>query len=126
MEAYKQMMAAMVQASSTSDPDFPLLAKYATGEALVSLRYSLQANQQKGFVGKGPMRMAPRVESVSPDSLLVRISDCLDDSEWLRYRQDGSPAGGAPGGRRSTTAEVIPVNGAWKVSVLRVSATGTC
>ncbi len=120
------MMAAMVQASATSDPDFPLLTKYATGEALVTLRYSLQASRLKGLVSKGPMRMAPRVESVTADGLMVRISDCVDDSEWLRYRQDGSLPGGAPGGRRSTTAEVITVDGAWKVSVLRISETETC
>ncbi|UGQ13584.1 hypothetical protein LO772_08250 [Yinghuangia sp. ASG 101] len=126
MEAYKQMMAAMVQASATSDPGFPLLTKYATGEALVSLRYTLTVNRQNGLVAKGPMRMAPELVSVSPDGRTAKIKDCLDDTEWLRYQADGTPQDGLPGGRRSTDADVVLVDGAWKVSVLRVSVTGTC
>lgn len=126
LEAYKQLLAAMAQASLTSNPDFPLLAEYAMGEALASVRYTLTVNRDNGLTAKGPLRLAPQVESVSPDRALVRIKDCLDDSQWLRYRQDGSLKDSIPGGRRSTTAEVVSVDGAWKVSVLRVSATGTC
>lgn len=126
LDIYRQMMAAMVQASAISDPDFPLLAKYATGEALVSLRYTLTVNRQNGLVAKGPMRMAPQVVSVSPDGTLAKLKDCLDDTQWLRYKADGTLFSDIPGGRRTTDAEVSRADGTWKVSVLRVGATGTC
>lgn len=126
LNSYRQMMAAMVQAAATSDPNFPLLAKYATGEALVSLRYSLNADRQSGLVTKGPMHMAPQVTSVSSDGRTAKITDCLDDSQWLKYKSDGSRKDDVAGGRRRTAAEATQVDGDWKVAVLRVDGTGTC
>ncbi|UGQ10515.1 hypothetical protein LO772_27265 [Yinghuangia sp. ASG 101] len=126
MEAYKQLMAAVVQASATGDPDFPLLAKYATGEALVTVRSSINVYRQNALTAKGPMRMSPQVTSTSPDGASAKIKDCLDDSQWLLYKADGSVHGNAPGGRHNTDADAVRVEGAWKVSVLRIGEPGTC
>lgn len=124
LDAYRQMWAAMLTAAQSSDPDAPDLSQYATGEALAKLRYSLTADQQHGLVSKGQLRIAPEVADLAGTT--AKITDCADDSEWLRYNRDGSPKQGPPGGRHKVAATATVVDGRWKVSELRVDGVGTC
>ncbi|WTW93460.1 hypothetical protein OG216_08770 [Streptomycetaceae bacterium NBC_01309] len=124
MDAYRQMWAAMLTAAESSDPDAPGLASYATGEALAKLRYSLTADQQHGLVSKGQLRISPEVADLVGTT--AKITDCADDSEWLRYNRDGSLKQGPPGGRRQVAATATIVDGRWKVAELRIDGVGTC
>ncbi|MDI2127151.1 hypothetical protein [Yinghuangia seranimata] len=124
MNVYKQMWAAMVQAASIPDPELPVLAKFASGEALRKLRYSLVVDLQYGFVTRGPLRIAPQSTAVSPGE--VQVTDCLDDSQALKYKSDGSLKDDIPGGRHQVEATVTRAGADWKVSDLHVKETGTC
>lgn len=124
LDAYRQMWAAMVQAAAVSDPEFPLLSRFAAGEALEKLRYSLASDRQNGFVTKGPLHISPRIASES--GTVIVISDCLDDTRALKYRADGSLKDNVPGGRHRVDASVRLIDGVWKVAGFRVEVSGTC
>lgn len=124
MNAYRWMWSAFLTAGLTSDPEAPELARYATGQALAGLKLSLESDRRYGFTTKGPLHIDAQVASVSATA--VKISDCVDDSESLKYKPDGSLKDNVPGGRRKTEATVILVDATWKVSDLRLDGLGTC
>ncbi len=128
IDAYRAMWADLVVAAETSDFQSPLLAQHATGDALTLLVQGLARDQLHGIVTEGVTVHHPAVTSLSPTSDPTRatVTDCFDDSRWIEYTTDGKRAKNTPGGRRSTTAELVDKDGTWKVSQLTVGATGTC
>jgi len=122
------MWADMVIASRTSDYQSPLLAQYASGNALALLVHGLYMNLQDGIVTKGQPELHPQVTSLSPatNPTQASISDCFDDTRWLEYKTNGALANNTPGGHHATTAIVQESAGTWKVSMLAVQASGTC
>lgn len=129
LAAYTGMWQQMVKASETSDWQSPALANYATGDALGVINRSLYTDHLNGVVSKGQPLTNPHVTKVDPESNpnTVMISDCGDDSNWVKYKKDGSPFTDAPGGRRSITAEVKKqADGSWRVTRFAVEGVGSC
>jgi hypothetical protein len=124
LTTYKQMWAAMVTAALTSDPASPELARFADGDALAKLRYSLSADHDNGFVTRGPLHISPQATLSSTTT--ASVADCLDSTQWLKYKPDGSLKDNIPGGRHRTSAEITLREGAWKVMQLNVDGAGTC
>ena len=128
--AYQGMWRDFADAATTSDWRSPTLAHHATGDALLVLSRTMYADHYNGLVSRGLPVTNPRVASVEPAEAptTVMISDCGDDSHWLKYRADnGQLADDTPGGRRAITAEVkLARDGTWKVTRFAVEAVGTC
>jgi len=127
--AYVGMWRDMAEAAKTSDWKSPLLARYATGEALSVISRSVYADYRNGLVTRGAPRNHPTVISAEPSDspTTVMVSDCGDSTNWLKYRKDTSElADDTPGGRRAITAEVKKYAGGWKVSRFAVEAVGSC
>jgi hypothetical protein len=119
----------MAKADETADWQSPVLAKYATGDALGVINRSLYTDHLNGVVSKGAPTLNPHVTTVDPanDPTTVMISDCGDSTKWLKYKTDGSPANDSPGGRRSITAEVKrQTDGSWRVTRFAVEGLGSC
>lgn len=124
VEAYRRMWSAVAAAALTSDYESPQLAQYATGQALQLVTFNMSKDHQLGLVGKGEPALSPTAKVTGVNE--VEISDCLDDSHWLKYRLDGKPEDSLPGGRHLTSASVMLTDGVWKVSRLQVRPVGTC
>lgn len=128
--AYLGMWQDMVHAATTSDWQSPTLARDATGNALTTISRGLYADHYNGLITKGEPVDQPQVSSADPPNAptTITISDCGDDSRWLKYRADnGQPANDGPGGRRQINAIVKKaVDGSWKVTDFGVHGVGTC
>lgn len=129
-EAYEAMWRDVADASATSDWQAVSLDDHATGDALVVITDALRRDHERGLVAKGRPVHQPRVSAQDPqaDPRTVRLEDCGDSTNWLKYRADtGELADDTSGGRRAITAEVIRVDdGSWKVSRFVVRGMGTC
>jgi hypothetical protein len=126
--AYTGMWRQMAKAGETADWQSPEFAKYATGDALGVINRSLYTDHLNGVVTKGEPKTNPQVSKVDPpdNPTTVMISDCGDDSGWLKYK-NGQLLNDTPGGRRSITAEVKKQqDSTWKVTRFAVEAVGTC
>lgn len=128
LAAYRNMWKAFVVASRTSNPDAPQLRQYAQGQALRLIVSGLYTARDQGTVGRGDVQLQPAVTSTkSSDSpSTVAISDCVDDSKWLKYRKDGTLADKDPGGKHSTTAVVKRTSAGWKVDSFILKDKNTC
>ncbi|MGH3492777.1 MAG: hypothetical protein ACRDQ1_06030 [Sciscionella sp.] len=129
IESYVGMWHDMAAAATTSDWRSPRIGAHATGDALLVISKSLYTDHLNNVVTKGEPKNEPTVSSMNPpeDPTTVLISDCGDDSGWLKYRTDGRLLNDAPGGRRAITAEVKKQpDGSWKVSRFAVEAVGSC
>ncbi|MCF2531157.1 hypothetical protein [Yinghuangia soli] len=124
MAAYRQMWAAMLTAALTSDPTFADLERFAAGEALAKLRYSLTVDQQNGLTTKGPLHISAQATLTSGTT--ATINDCLDDTQWLKYKADGSLKDNIPGSKHHAEAVATLADGLWKITQLRVDGAGTC
>lgn len=130
LAAYEAMWQDFAEAGLTSDWQSPELGRHATGIALTNLSRGLYADNYNGLVTRGEPVLDPRVASVEPvdDPTTVRVADCGDSSNWLKYRADtGARADDNPGGRRMITAVVeLQADGSWKVSDYAVRDLGSC
>jgi hypothetical protein len=127
--AYSGMWRAMADAAVTSDWQSPKLVQYATGDALGVISRLLYTDHLNGVVTKGEPKLNPQVTNVDPpnDPTTVMVSDCGDDSGWLKYKTNGQLVDDVPGGRRSIIAEVKKQqDGSWKGTRFAVGDTGTC
>ncbi|CRK57650.1 putative secreted protein/lipoprotein [Alloactinosynnema sp. L-07] len=129
IESYVAMWSDFADAATTSNWQSPRLTDHATGPALSVITDALRRDKEKGVVTKGRPTHNPRVSSQDPtgDRDMIRVEDCGDSSDWLKYRADtGALADDRPGGRRAITAELVRAEGAWKVREFTVRAVGTC
>jgi hypothetical protein len=128
--AYRGMWRDFVQAGTRSDWQSPKLGQYATGIALTNMSRSLYADHYNGLVTKGEPTYEPAVTSAEPPNNpnKIVITDCSDDSHWLKYKADtGQLANDTPGGRHLVNAIVQKQSdGFWKVSEYGVHEAGTC
>jgi hypothetical protein len=125
---YRTMWAELVTAARTSNYQSTLLPQHATGDALSLLVQGLAKDRLTGIITKGRVVLQPRVSSLTPaaNPTKASITDCFDDTHWIEYKTNGKLQKNAPGGRRSTTADLVRMGSTWKVSELTVRATGTC
>jgi len=130
LAAYRGMWQDFVAAGTTSDWQSPKLGQYATGIALTNMSRSLYADHYNGLVTKGEPTYEPAVTSADPpdNPSKIVITDCSDDSHWLKYKADtGQLANDTPGGRHLINAIVQKQpDGSWKVSEYGVHEVGTC
>jgi hypothetical protein len=128
LSAYRGMWADLVTAAATSDFQSPLLPRHATGAALSLLVQGLARDQLHDIVTRGVTLHHPRVTALTPggDPTRATVSDCFDDTRWIEYTTSGDKAKNSPGGRRTTTADLVRSSGGWKVSQITIGATGTC
>ncbi len=130
LATYEAMWQDFAEAGLTSDWQSPELGRHATGIALTNLSRGLYADNYNGLVTRGEPVLDPRVTSVEPvdDPTTVRVADCGDSSNWLKYRADtGARADDNPGGRRMITAVVeLQADRSWKVSDYAVRDLGSC
>jgi hypothetical protein len=128
IDAYVGMQRAYLKATETADPNYPELAKYASGRALEVLKTGLKGIQDQGLRGRGEATFRPRVESVEPagEPTKIGIRDCMDTSRTELYKANGDPYRDEPGGNRLVIATVEMVNGTWKVTGLGVQEAGSC
>jgi hypothetical protein len=129
LAAYSGMWHAMADAALTSDWQSPKLAQYATGDALGVISRLLYTDHLNDVVTKGEPKLNPQVTSVDPpnDPTTVMVSDCGDDSGWLKYKTNGQLVDDVPGGRRSIIAEVKKQqDGSWKGTRFAVEGVGSC
>lgn len=130
VESYTAMWMAVATAAETGDWQSPRLSQHATGTALTTLSRSIYLDHTKGWVGRGRPTLSPTITSVEPPNAptRVRIADCGDSTNWLRYdATTGQPIDSVPGGRRAITAVVDRQDdGAWLVSDFVVKQVGSC
>jgi hypothetical protein len=125
---YRTMWADLVAAARTSNYQSTLLPRHATGAALTLLVQGLAKDRVLGIVTKGQPVLQPSISSLTPaaNPTKASITDCFDNSHWIEYKTNGTLQKNAPGGRRSTTANLVRIGGTWKVTELTIRATGTC
>jgi hypothetical protein len=125
---YQTMWADLVLAARTSNYQSKLLPQHATGDALSLLVQGLATDRALGIVTKGQPMLQPRVSSLTPaaNPTKASITDCFDNTRWIEYKTNGKLQKNAPGGRRSTTADLVRTGSTWKVTELTIRATGTC
>jgi len=124
LAAYNGMWNAMADAAQTSDHQSPALERYASGEALAKIIQSLYLDRQRGLVTKGRPVLHPTVASVTAAE--VRIEDCGDSTDWLKYTMSGQPQNDRPGGRQKISANVTLAGGEWRVTDFVVMGVGSC
>jgi hypothetical protein len=126
--AYRNMWHAFVEAARTSNPDDTNLTKYATGNALTLIVNALTSNRSKGQVVKGDVLLDPTVVGFTPvhEPTEVTISDCVNDENWLVYKDSGGLVDNVPGGKHMTTATVLLSPSGWQVSAFTLRNSGTC
>lgn len=130
MESYTAMWMTMAEVAETADWQSPRLSQYATGAALTTLSRGIYVDYTNGRVSRGRPTLSPTVASVEPqdEPTRVRIVDCGDSTDWLKYdAATGRLVDDALGGRRSISAVVDRQDDdTWRVSDFAVRDLGTC
>jgi hypothetical protein len=112
------------------DPNYPDLAKYATGRALTTLVGALKSVKDQGLKGTGQLVLSPHVTKITPVDAptSIDVQDCYDDAATHVVRASpGPPYQDTPGGRRLCVATVErQAEGTWKVTQFSLGKVGTC
>ncbi|MFE3206454.1 hypothetical protein [Embleya sp. NPDC059237] len=125
LTTYRSLWAAATKAALTSDYENPELREYAHDDALAYFVGSNLNNKEKGLVAKGEPVIAPRVVAEAGDK--VTVADCVDGSNWLKYRlSDGKLADDVPGGHHRAEATVTRTTVGWRVTHLTIEEVGSC
>lgn len=129
LAAYAGMIRAWVEAAAVADPDAPALRQFASGQALRRMVVNLVIARDEGRVSRGQPTNQPAVTGVSPLDVPteVTLNDCLDDSNWLRYKaHTGEVWNDVPGGRHDVTIIVRRLEAGWTVDSFVPRTVGTC
>lgn len=125
LAAYRAEQAAFEAALQHADPTFPTLAQTMTGNQLTSVRRALVADQTNGIVGRGTVRLNPKVVSIQGNQ--ATVYDCLFSSIELVYSATGKPVPPVTqpehDGVKATLVQVSTRS--WKVSDQNVTE-GSC
>lgn len=127
--AYSGMLNAYAVAAETNDTAHPGLTAYTKGDARKQIGLTLIGRRGRNVHVEGRPTSNPWVESASPDlsaPTSAKVVDCIDTSNWLQHKADGSVVPGDTGGRRLQTATLDNADGSWKVNALTVGAIGSC
>jgi len=122
LDAYRGLMAAVVEGSHEGADDHPDLAWYAKGQAL-----SLTQDWLDGTTAKGAPGLKPKVveKDLDGDPPTIVVEDCMDGSEWQIVDDGGEdlPDADKP---RPATATVTQEQGTWQVGKLWFGEFGDC
>ena len=123
--AYRAEQAAFEEAVQQADPTLPALAQTMTGAQLSSVRRSLVADHANGIVGRGSVRLNPKVSYIRGTQALV--VDCAFDSSELVYAATGKPVPPVtPPQKVAIASHLSEVSaGVWKVAEQHTSD-GSC
>ncbi|MGP4115005.1 hypothetical protein ACTWP5_29395 [Streptomyces sp. 4N509B] len=124
METYLAMWEDTAVASHTSDADHPQLDDHATGEALDLLKSIMEQDARDGHVARGGPKHDVAVVESAADRRELR--DCMDQTDWLMYEENGEPVDNVPGSHRVVEATVERQAGDWMVTDLLLHAAATC
>ena len=125
LSAYRAGWNAFEQAVDNGDPTLPALAQTMTGAQLTSTERALVADKMNGIVGRGAVKLYPKVSYVHGTQALVL--DCEFDSSELVYTATGKPVPPVtPPEKVAVRSQLIEVSpGVWKVSDQHTSG-GSC
>jgi hypothetical protein len=131
LDAYDGMWNTLVELARTSDWKNPRLGEFMLYQPLTTWSSSFAKDKRRGIIALGRPTWQPRVVSVDPSGRPTRvvISDCLDDSKWLRYYASSQELiDNVPGGRHRTDAAVTfdTTWQRWVVTQQLIRAVGTC
>ncbi|MEV8504484.1 hypothetical protein AB0368_06585 [Actinoplanes sp. NPDC051475] len=126
--AYRQFMAAWVDAAKVADPDAKALRTYGQGDALKTVVSAMFANRMEKKVVLGEPVLDPKPVKVEPTRAPTRVTllDCMDDTKWLEYKASGELWDDVPGGRRKVYIMVVKSGDGWKVDILGADVMGSC
>lgn len=113
---YRAFWAAYLTAADPMNPDHPGLADHATGEQLKTVRSGFLAFRSAGHVIRGTFELAPTV--VSFDGSSAQIRDCYDDATGVFDAASGARQDVDDPRRHLVTAQVVNVDGSWKVATV--------
>lgn len=117
LDAYvnSYQLAIAVGKEESPDLDDPRLTQYSTGTALLAKQRALADNMGKGLVYFGDAELHPTVVELGRDRAVV--VDCSIDTTGLVHAKTGEVAqDGGNGEGLAITAELIVVDGVWKVN----------
>lgn len=120
-DRYVTFQRIVAETGATSDADDPRLAEYATGAVLENLRGKFAVRQQAGTRLYGVP--VPHVQSVSVSGDRATLLDCLDNSATGLLDRAGKKLS-VGRERQETTATLVRVGDAWKVSAITTIAGG--
>jgi hypothetical protein len=128
LAAYRGLWKAFVHAGRTADASDPMLSRYAEGAALDTITDDLKKSKASGQIIKGRLTLRPTVTKFgsSRGQSEVDVKDCVDDTKWLVYHNNGGLVDHQPGGKHLVVAVVTDTQGVWKVSGLAAHGVGTC
>lgn len=113
---YRAFWAAYLAAADPMNPEHPGLAEHATGEQLKTVRSGFLAFRSAGHVIRGTFELAPKV--VSFDGSSAQIRDCYDDATGVFDSASGARQDVDDPRRHLVTAQVVLVEGSWKVATV--------
>lgn len=113
--AYRAYWADVVVASHTADWQSPRLDDHARGQPVQAVRNHLLLLKQEGLVGRGDMRLAPKVVSLTAST--AKIEDCQDLTGFLKYDAKTGALRDRPSGNRYLAkATLTRIDGQWLVT----------
>jgi len=128
LQAYRGMWHAYAMAGQSTSSQNSDLDRYTDADALAALKAGLATNRSQGLISQGEPVTNPVVVQLDPPGAptSVEIRDCLDTTNFLRTKADGSSFTDTPGGRRQVTATVKKLADQWKVTKFIPGEVGSC
>ena len=128
LSAYNAAIAEWVRAGTTADNHDPHLADHATDQALTNIQLSLASARSAGLHFDGTPKDDPQVKELLPPDApsQVFIVSCMDATNWISRKADGTIANTGPNGKHRVEALVADSPFGWKVTRMLVRAAGTC
>lgn len=128
LAAYGAAIADWVHAGMTADNRDPHLSDHATGQALTNLQLSLATAKSAGLHFDGTPKNDPQVKQLIPPTAPTQVFlvSCLDATNWISCKADGSIAETGPNGKHRVEALVAASPAGWKVTRMLIRAVGTC
>jgi hypothetical protein len=115
--AYEANWNNLIAAGDPPDPDSPVLAEHATGEALAGFRSTLASYEAEGIAFRGSYEFDARATEVTATRAVVE--DCGLDQTELVVIATGEVAEDSDDVRDGIVADLVLEDDAWKVTSLR-------
>ncbi len=115
LASYRAYWADVVAASQTADWQSPRLDDHARGQPVQATRNHLLLLRQQALVGRGDMRLAPKIVSLKANA--AKIEDCQDLTGFLKHDAKTGALRDRPSGNRyMAKATLTRIDGQWLVT----------